>query len=496
MTTDPCHSDSLAYLGLVEVGDHIRRGVLTSEQVTTEALARCHRLDSALNSFVALLVDDALQQARSVDREIAMGLWRGPLHGVPVAVKDLLDMAGQPTAAGSVILRNNVAASDSTVVRKLRQAGAVILGKLHTTEAALLEHHPSLAQPRNPWSAEHWPGASSSGPGVATAAGLCYGAIGTDTGGSIRTPAAANGVTGLKPTWGRVSRHGLFPLAQSLDHIGPMARSVQDVAAMLQVIAGADRRDPTALLAPREDYLGQIAKPIDGVVIGIDQPFATYGLSPEISRTVHEFCEVMEDLGAQIRSVRMPWDDEIAEAGLTIVLAELAQTHAGLFPDHASQYGPHARASIELGQGIAAAAYIRASQRRAAFTGEMGRLFQEVDVLITPGLGMPVPSLRELRALASDVDAVRRTLYRFTSPFNLAGVPTLSFPGGFSESGLPLGLQLAAGRLNEDLLCRVGYAYQQVTDHHLRRPRWAETLGERVGLAKHTAYRDPDCTGV
>jgi len=470
MAADFRLSDDLAYLGLIEVGDRVRRGELTSEQVTAESLTRTHRLDSKLNSFVSLLADDALQQARSADREMATGQRRGPLHGVPLAVKDLLDMAGQPTAAGSVMLQNNLAASDSTVVRKLREAGAVILGKLHTTEAALLEHHPSMARPRNPWSAEHWTGASSSGPGVAIAAGLCYGAIGTDTGGSIRTPAAANGVTGLKPTWGRVSRHGLFPLAQSLDHIGPMARSAEDVAAILQVIAGPDRKDPCALREPRVDYLGEITKPIDGVVIGIDYAFATDGVASEISRAVHEFCDVMTDLGAQIRPVTMPWDDAIDDAGLTILLAELAHAHADFFPAQASEYGPHARASIEFGRTVDAAAYIAASQRRRAFAGEMNGLFQEVDLLITPGLGIPVPSLSELEALASDLDAVRRSLYRFTSPYNLAGVPTLSFPGGFSGNGLPLGLQLAAGRLKEDLLCRVGHAYQQVTGHHVRRP--------------------------
>ena len=239
---------------------------------------------------------------------------------------------------------------------------------------------------------------------------------------------------------------------------------------MLQAIAGPDRHDPTTLLASREDYLGGITQPIDGAVIGIDHAFATEGLPAEIVRTVHEFCEVMIDLGAQIRPVTMPWDDAINDAGLTILLAELAHSHADLFPAHASHYGPYARASIEAGRNIDIAAYIAATQCRAAFAGEMGRLFQGVDLMIMPGLGAPVPSLVELQALASDVDTIRRTLFRFTSPFNLAGVPTLSFPGGFSENGLPLGLQLVAGKWKEGLLCRAGYAYQQVTDHHVRRP--------------------------
>jgi len=470
MNTNSAPSDDLAYLGLVEVGARIRGRMLTAEQVTTGLLARIDRLDGNLNSFIAVLAEDALKQARIADHEIAMGQWRGPLHGVPVAVKDLLDMAGLPTTAGSVILRNNVARSDSTVVRKLRDAGAIIIGKLHTTEAALLEHHPSLPRPRNPWSAEHWTGVSSSGSGVATAAGLCYGAIGTDTGGSIRMPASANGVTGLKPTWGRVSRHGLFPLAESLDHIGPMARSTLDVAAMLQVIAGADRHDPTALPAPRDDYLEGIAKPIDGVVIGIDDAFATDGIPPEIGRAIYEFCEAMIDLGAQVRPVTMPWDNAIDNAGMTMMLAELAQAHATIFPANAARYGAHARAMIEAGRNIDTAAYIEACRRRAAFAGQVDGLFREVDLLIVPALGLPLPSLSELQALTADLDHARRTLFRFTSLFNLAGVPSLTLPGRPADSGLPLGLQIVGGKLTEGLICRVGHAFQQVTNHHIRRP--------------------------
>jgi len=461
--------------GVADVQAAMTDGGTTSADLVAGYLARIDARDRRGPAVHAIrcLARDATDQAGARDAERRAGQARGPLHGVPVAVKDLLDIKGLPTGAGSLILRSTIAETDATVVRRLRSAGAVIIGKVHTTEAALLDYHPSLPQPRNPWSAEHWAGASSSGSGVATAAGLCYGAIGTDTGGSIRTPSAANGITGLKPTWGRVSRYGLFPMADSLDHIGPMARSAQDVAAMLQAIAGADSQDPTALLAPRDDYLGKIAKPIDGVVIGIDDAFALDGLDAEIARPVRDFCEVMIDLGAQIKSVKVPWDDEINDAGLAIMLAELAHTHADLFSAHASQYGPKAAVTIEIGRNIEVGSYIAATQRRAAFVGEMDRMFQDVDLLITPGLGIPVPSLADLEALASDVDAVRHTLYRFASPFNLSGLPTLSFPGGSDANRMPIGLQLVGGRLTEALLCRAGYAFQQVTSHHVRRPEIA-----------------------
>jgi len=458
------------YLGLVETAELIRRRELSSEQVTAALLKRVGRLDPELNSFVLVLESTAMEAARAADKEIAAGLWRGPLHGVPVGVKDLLDMAGLPTAAGGVILKDSVAASDATVVSRLKRAGAVIIGKLRTTEAALLDHHASLPRPINPWGAEYWTGVSSSGSGVATAAGLCYGALGTDTGGSIRMPSSANNLTGLKPTWGRVSRHGLFPLAESLDHIGPMARNAADAAAMLQAIAGADPHDPTALAHPTQDYLGGLGKPIDDIVVGVDWRFVAEGLPTEIESVVKEACLALQERGAQVRPVQMPWDPACDYGSMTILLAEAAHAHAAFFPAEADRYGPRTREFIEEGRKVDAATYIKASILRAQFNGRMAKLFREVDVLIAPGLGLPLPTLAELEAIVADLDVTTRTLFRFTSPFNMAGLPTLSLPGGFSRDDMPLGLQLVGGKLSEALLCQVGHAFQQITDHHLRRP--------------------------
>src|ERR1700682_2289333 len=268
----------LHYCELVEIGQRIQKRELSPVEATQAQLDRIARLDGQLKSYAYVMASSALEQAHAAEREIGSGKVRGPLHGVPIAVKDLCWTKDAPTAAGMRIYRDNRPTQDATVVARLKEAGAVILGKLQLTEGAYADHHPDIDPPRNPWDATLWPGASSSGSGVATAAGLCYGSLGSDTGGSIRFPSAANSVTGVKPTWGRVSRHGIFPLAESLDHIGPMARSAADAAAVLGIIAGTDANDPTSLLAPVPDYLAEIGGGLRGVRIGIDATFNAGGV--------------------------------------------------------------------------------------------------------------------------------------------------------------------------------------------------------------------------
>src|SRR5215467_13915453 len=262
-------SDELCYLDLVEVGRRIQARQLSSADVTQAVLDRIARLDPRFKAYATLTPEQALSQAQEADREIARGAIRGPLHGVPIAVKDLCHTKGIPTAAGMMIYKDYRPDRDATVVTRLQEAGAVLLGKLQMTKGAFGPHHPSIDPPVNPWSAAHWAGRSSSGPGVATAAGLCYGSLGSDTLGSIRFPSTMNGVTGLKPSWGRVSRAGVFALAQSLDHVGPMARSAADATALLGVIAGADADDPTARQEPVPDYLGGIGEGVRGLRIGL-----------------------------------------------------------------------------------------------------------------------------------------------------------------------------------------------------------------------------------
>src|SRR5215468_9923320 len=303
-TIDPCH------FNLVEIGRRIQTRELSSLSATRAILDRIVRLDRRLKSYATVTADLALSQAEEADAEIARGKIRGPLHGVPVAVKDLCETKGIPTAAGMAVRKDSRPEKDATVVTRLRVAGAVMLGKLQMTEGAFGEHHPTIDPPVNPWSAVHWTGVSSSGSGVATAACLCFGSIGTDTLGSIRFPSTMNGVTGLKPTWGRVSRCGIFPLAQSMDNVGPIARSAADAAAILGAIAGSDPDDPTASLDPVPDYLAGIDDSVRRLRIGIDRALIAAGADADMVAATEEASTVLSRLGAVVRNVAFPSPDE------------------------------------------------------------------------------------------------------------------------------------------------------------------------------------------
>jgi amidase len=461
----------LHYASLLEVSRLIRYRHVTAQEVCQALLDRIDRLDAKLNSFVLVLRDTALAEASRADREIAAGLWRGPLHGVPIGIKDLLDVAGVPTTSGTEIHKDRVAGADATVVRSLRQAGAVIIGKLHMTEGATLAHHPSLPRPDNPWRSGYWTGVSSSGSGVATAAGLCYGALGTDTGGSIRMPSGACGLSGMKPTWGRVSRHGLFPLAESFDHIGPMARSAADAAAMLQAIAGPDPRDPTALSAPTPDYLSQLGGGLAGLSVGVDKDVIERDVDPEVLASVLSAISAFESLGARIREVSLPSFAPLMGSVMPLLTAELMVAHAASFPSQADRYGPDLRRMLESGAGLSAMDIARCVHARAAFSGEMRQVFDEVDLLITPAAPAPTPTWAEVEAMSDDMGGLMARVARYTLPFNATGSPTLSLPSGLGSSGLPLGVQLIGRHLAEATLLRAGARFQQVTDFHLAHPQ-------------------------
>jgi amidase len=462
--TEPLHA-----LSLLEVSDRIRRRRVSAETVTRALIDRIERLDPQLNSVLRLLGDSALAEARRADAEITAGFWRGPLHGVPIGVKDLLWTKGEPTTGGMEILKDFRPSEDATVVRRLRRAGAVVIAKLHTTEGATLDHHPTLRRPVNPWSPAHWTGVSSSGSGVATAAGFCFGALGTDTAGSIRFPSAANNLTGLKPTWGRVSRHGLLPLSESLDHIGPMARSAADAAAILQVIAGPDPADGTTLADPVPDYLAALGQGVRDLSIGVDWRFAAEGVPQPVAQAVRAAAEVFAELGARIRPIDFP--DYDAERGplAALLQAEVCAAHAEHFPDKAERYGPRLRAMLAHGSPPPGDV-VRGYQARDRFTGRLHAAFRDVDLILPPGIGAVLPTWEEMDFLSGDLPGRAGALLRFSAPYNAAGVPTLSLPGGFTADGLPVGVQLAGWKLAEPLLLRAGQAFQQATDHHVRRP--------------------------
>jgi amidase len=461
-------SDQVHYLGLLEVSRRIATRALTSEGVTEALLGRIARLNPLLKCFFAVFKEQALRDARQADREIAAGMWRGPLHGVPFGVKDILHMKGLATSAGTQVLMDFPAMEDSTVVARLKAAGAVLMGKLHMTEGAGLSHHPALPRPTNPWSKDHWTGLSSSGSGVAVAAGLCYGAIGTDTGGSIRMPSAANGLTGIKPTWGRVSRHGLVPLIESLDHVGPMARSAADAAAILQVIAGADPKDPTCLIDAVPNYLSKLTDSIRGISIGIDRRFNS-GTSPEIEHAMASAEQVLRDLGCRIRDINFPPMEILGQISSSL-FTEAAIGHAPYFPKHADRYGPWLRELLEAAKKVDGPTVAKGYIARDRFRGQMRALLSEVDMILVPGLGKVVPTWDAFDAQCKDMMTLSAGLMRFLIVFNIAAVPTISLPAGFTPGGLPIGLQLVGRHLDEARLCAAGDAFQRVTDHHVRHP--------------------------
>lgn len=464
--------DQLCNLTLTEIAALIAAREVSSAEVTEAQLERIERLDRQLTSYTLVLAEEARAAAAEADREIANGDYRGVLHGVPLAVKDLCAMEGTPTRGGAKALAGNVTDYDAEVVARLRAAGAVVIGKLNLTEGAMGGYNPDFDVPLNPWHNERWTGASSSGSGVATAAGLCFGSLGSDTGGSIRFPAAACGIVGLKPTWGRVSRYGVLALAESLDHVGPMTRSTLDAAAMLQVIAGSDRKDPTSLLDPVDDYVGTIEQGVAGLRLGYDEHYTHNGCNREQAASVEAAMKVLADLGAEIVEVEMPDVAEYLPAWQTICSAEAVAAHTDTYPERREDYGPWFRGWLDLGSQITGADFARASIIRNACNGLIRRAFADIDALICPSSTGPAHAITMEEMYGPndyDVEGLAEML-RYTAPFNFNGAPTLSVPSGLSRDGLPLSVQFVGHHLDEALLCRIGYAYEQATEWHALRP--------------------------
>jgi amidase len=451
------------------LSERIRSGAVSPVEVTQAMLDRIGRLDPSYNAYITTMSGQALARAQAAESEIRGGLWRGPLHGVPLAVKDLCFTDDAPTSAGMSIHRDWVPPHNATVVDRLYQAGAIILGKLALTEGAYTNNNPAFPYPVNPWGSAYWAGTSSSGSGVATALGLCFGALGSDTGGSIRFPSACNNVTGIKPTWGRVSRYGIHTLSHSLDHIGPMARSAADAAAILAAIAGADAHDPTARPEPVPDYLAATRRGISGLRIGIDERFISGGTHPEIVAAVDAARAVLESLGAKARPVTFPTATDAVRGWIDICGAETAQVHAATYPARAAEYEAGMAGLIEHGRRVSGEVVAKAWLNRLEFSGRLAAVFAEVDLLLVPTMPVLVPLITDLAAFGAD-DQVLLDLIRYTAPFDLSGHPTIVLPCGVSGTGLPLSLQLVGRPLAEDVLCAAGHAYQQRTAWHLRRP--------------------------
>ena len=457
----------LHYQTIEEVGARLQSRELSPVELTSAILERIEALDGHLKSFATVMADSALASARTAEQEIAAGNYRGGLHGVPIAVKDLCFTSGVATMGGARVLRDFVPDFDGTVVQKLNAAGAVILGKLNLTEGAMAGYNPEFQIPVNPWGSDRWSGASSSGSGVATAAGLCYGSLGSDTGGSIRFPSAACGIVGIKPTWGRVSRYGVLALAESLDHVGPMTRSASDAGVMLQAIAGQDTNDPTSLTSPVPNMLEGVDQGVRGVRIGVDERYISDGVDSELAAAVLEGARLLESKGAVLAPVRMPDTEPFSRAWGVLCSAEAAAAHRETFPSRGDEYGPWFRGWLELGLGHSATDYAIASYQRLACNGTLAQIFDGIDVLVCPSMTTP-PERVTPEALYGPMDEEEWTWGRFTIPYDFSGAPTISLPCGLNSEGLPLSIQFVGRHLAEPLLVQVGHAYETATQHRLQ----------------------------
>ena len=463
----------LHYASLVEIAKLIEVRDLSPLELTETMLARIGELDGRLNSYLTVLSDRALSAARTAEREIEAGNYKGPLHGIPVAVKDLFYTESAPTTGGHAFLADFVPSYDATVVTRLTGAGAVLLGKLNLTEGAMLGYHRDFQIPVNPWDATLSPAGSSSGSAVATAAGLCFGSLGTDTGGSIRFPSAANGIVGLKPTYGRVSRHGVIALAESLDHVGPMTRYVADAAAMFEVIAGPDANDPTTLSDPTPPILEGLSGDVRGLSVGFDTAYATDGVDSGVVGAIETAVGVLEGLGARIVSVSMPEFMEPQVAAFRAIGSyETVRAHAETFPSRAEEYGDFFREYLELGSTVTDEEYAAASTLRADFNSRFREALSTVDAVVCPSGGPPSPAAEDLRygGIGDSAPGSDLTRYRFTFPANWAGTPTITVPCGATDTGAPYAMQFMGTRLSEPLLCRIAHAYEQASEWHVRHP--------------------------
>jgi amidase len=459
--------DGIWKLELFEVAELIRTRQLKSEELTLSTLRRIERLDPQLKSYVFVAGDSALNVARAADADIARGHYKGILHGVPIGLKDLCYTVDAPTAAGTAIFRDFWPSYDATVVAKLRAAGAVILGKLAMTEGAYLGYHPAVPAPINPWDPATWAGVSSSGCGVATAAGLCFASIGSDTGGSIRFPASVCGVTGIKPTWGRVSRHGIVELAASFDHVGPIARSARDVGALLTVMAGADANDPTSSPEPVADYADCLTLS-RAPSVGVDRSQLAV-FDEDTKAMIADVIATLEGIGWPVVEVELPALDRIVVAFGKMRGVETARAHAETYPARADEYGPALRGLIDAATRLSATEYQTLVRQRVEFTESLRRVFQGVDVVLLPSCGLGSPTLETMRTLGQDPELSTR-LATPTAPFNVSGNPAICLPAGATARGTPLGIQFVGRAFAERLLIQCGHAFQQVTTFHRRRP--------------------------
>ncbi len=466
----------MPYLSIQQASEELRSGLITPTELLAETLERIDQLDSDIQAFVTVLRDQAYEEAEKAENEQRTGLFRSPLHGIPIAIKDLIAVKDVHMTAGSKVLADYIPQEDATVVEQLRRAGAVIVGKTNTHEFAYGTYTPPT---RNPWDLTRIAGGSSGGSAAALAAGMCPGAIGSDTGGSIRIPSACCGITGLKPTYGRVSTYGVIPLSWSLDHVGPMGRNAEDCAILFDAVARYDPRDPNSVSGPPgkasatliggTEGRGLIS--LQGIRLGVPSESFVSPLDPEVRAAWRAALLVLQEEGAELVDVELQRPTMDTFRTIEMPEASLAHMERAWLTKRLDDYGEITRSRLLQGQTIPAVDYLRAQQQRRAFSSNLRSIMQGINALVLPTIPMPA-ILIEQADTEILIDGVTEkatvALLRLTMPFNLAGLPAISLPCGFSAGGLPIGLQVAGKPFEESMILRIAHAYQQLTDWHHR----------------------------
>ena len=457
----------LFYLSIADAAERIRSGEVTALALTEAYLARIEATNDKLSAYITVTGDAALADARLADADAAAGRWRGPLHGIPLALKDVIATEGVRTTCHSRLLIDNIPAEDAVCVAKLKSTGAILLGKLATHEFAFggPSHDLPFPPARNPWNLDCIPGGSSSGPGVAVAAGLCAGALGTDTSGSIRMPASMCGIVGMKPTYGRVSRRGGYPLSFSMDHFGPMTWTVEDSAILLQAISGYDPGDPGSVDLPVPDFKAQLGESLTGLRIGVARSWYEDTVTDEMAAAMSAMLDVMRELGAQVFDIQVPEIADMNACGRIILLSEGYAIHKATLTSRPEDYGRFTRDRMRLGGFIGAAQYLQAQRMRRDLVNHTMMAMRGCDVLVTASHYGPA----DLFTVSTETFPFFGKPY-LTMPFDVTGQPAMSVPCGYAGNGLPLGFQIAGRPFDEVTVFRVGHAYEQARGGLDRRP--------------------------
>jgi len=463
----------ICYMGAGDLSKLVQSKEISPVEIIEAHLTRIDATEPVLNSFITLLADQARKSARQAEKDIQAGRYKGPLHGIPVALKDLYNTGGVRTTSGSRIFDTFIPTEDCTVAAKFHQAGAILLGKLNMHQFAYgpTGENPDYGHMHNPWNPDMVTGGSSGGSGSAAAAGQCTITTGSDTGGSIRIPAALCGIVGLKPTYGLVSRYGLSALSWSLDHPGPMTRTVEDTAITMNVIAGHDPKDVASAKVDIPDYTSALTGDVKGLRIGIVKEYFEAPLDPQVRKAVMDAISLLESMGVEIKEVSYPMFNQSQAISSTVLMAEATAYHRDLLEKDGHQLYEPVRQRLEAGLFISAAEYLRAQQARSIFDQQGRRLLDEVDLLAGPTEPVTAPEILASKVMAGEQEVgVVGALTQYTRPYNINGFPAISVPCGFSDEGMPIGLQLAGRPFDELTVLRAAHAYEQANDWHTRRP--------------------------